>query len=76
MGIPLACCLLFCVVAFLLFFLFLLFLPFFAFDLDVVCFMLSFSCGYYAVSSVLVSAGTRLAYDICIYICTRYMICL
>ena len=42
---------------------FLLFLPFFDFDLDIVCFMLSFSCGYYAVSSVSVSAATRLAYD-------------
>ena len=30
----------------------LLFLPFFGFDLDMVCFILSFSCGYYAVSSV------------------------
>ena len=36
--------------------------PFFDFDLDIVCFVLSFSCGYYAVSSVLVSAATRLAY--------------
>ena len=42
---------------------FLLFLPFFDFDLDIVCFILSFSCGYYAVSSVSVSAATRLAYD-------------
>ena len=40
-----------------------LFLPFFYFDLDSVCFILSFSCGYYAVSSVSVSAATRLAYD-------------
>ena len=38
--------------------------PFFDFDLDIVCFMLSFSCGYYAISSVSVSAATRLAYDI------------
>ena len=30
-------------------------------DLDVVCLMLSFSCGYYAVSSVSVSAANRLA---------------
>ena len=48
----------------------LLLLPFslfFDFDLDIVCFILSFSCGYYAVSSVSVSAATRLAYDI--YMC-------
>ena len=44
-----------------------LFLPFFYFDLDSVCFILSFSCGYYAVSSVSVSAATRLAYDMYIY---------
>ena len=44
--------------------LFLLFVPFFDFDLDIVCFILSFSCGYYAVSSVSVSAATRLAYDV------------
>ena len=42
---------------------FLLFLPFFDFDLDIACFILSFSCGYYAVSSVSVSAATRVAYD-------------
>ena len=41
---------------------FLIFLPFFDFDLDIVCFILPFSCGYYAVSSVSVSAATRLAY--------------
>ena len=41
----------------------LLFLPFFDFDLDSVCFILSFSCGHYAVSSISVSAATRLAYD-------------
>ena len=48
---------------------FLLFLPFFDFDFPALVFMLSFSCGYYAVSSVSVSAATRLAcsYDI------RYM---
>ena len=40
---------------------FLLFLPFFDFDLDSVCFILSFSCGYYAVSSLSVSAATCLA---------------
>ena len=32
-------------------------------DLDIVCFMLYFSCAHYAVSSVLVFAATRLAYD-------------
>ena len=42
---------------------FLLFLPFFDFDSDIVCFILSFSCGCYAVSSVSVSAATRLAYN-------------
>ena len=42
--IPLACCLLYCVIAFI-YFIVILF-PFFDFDLDVVCF-LSFSCGYY-----------------------------
>ena len=47
----------------LTYFLFLLFLPFFDFDLDIVCFILSFSCGYYAASSVSVSAATRLTYD-------------
>ena len=41
----------------------LLFLPFYDFDLDIVSFILSCSCGYYAVSSVSVSAATRLAYD-------------
>ena len=50
---------------------FLLFFPFFDFDLDIV-FILSFSCGYDAVSSVSVSAATRLAYDILsIFILTR-----
>ena len=63
MRIPLACCLLSCVADVDLSSFFLLFLPFFDFDLDIVCFILSFSCGYYAVSSVSVSAATRLAYD-------------
>ena len=36
--------------------------PLFDFDLDIVCFILSFSCGYYAVPSVSVSAATRFAY--------------
>ena len=49
------------------------------------CFILSFSCGCYAVSSVSVSAATRLAYMICILIrtlipfyfsCAGYTICL
>ena len=31
--------------------------------LDIVCFILSFSCGYYAVPSVSVVSVTRLAYD-------------
>ena len=42
----------------------LLFLPFFDFDSDIVCFILSFSCGNYAVASVSVCAATRLAYDL------------
>ena len=37
--------------------------PFFDFDLDVVCFILSFYCRYYALYSVSVSVATRLAYD-------------
>ena len=45
--------------------------PFFDFDLDIVCFFLSFSCRHCAVYSVSVSAATRLAYDIiCIVIRT------
>ena len=36
---------------------------FFDFDLDIIWFILSFSCGYYAVSSVSVTAATRLACD-------------
>ena len=67
MRIPLSCCLLSCVVDVVLFLFFLLFLPFFDFDLDIVCFILSFSCVYYAVSSVSVSAATRLAYIHYIY---------
>ena len=61
MLILLACCLLSCVLE--VDSLFSLLLPFFDFDLYVVFFILSFSCGFYAVSSVLVSAATRLAYD-------------
>ena len=62
MRIPLECCLLSCVFDVDLFLFFLLFLPFFDVDLGIVCVILSFSCGYYAVSSVSVSAATRLAY--------------
>ena len=43
------------------------------FELDIVCFIPFFSCGYYAVCSVSVSvsAATRLAYDLlCIFIRT------
>ena len=39
------------------------FFRFFDFDLDVVCFILSFSCGYYPASSFSLSVWTRLAYD-------------
>ena len=70
----------------LTYFTFLLFLPFFDFDLDIVCFIQPFSCGYYAGSSVSVSAATRLAYDMYLdtYVCwshiffwfgLRYTIC-
>ena len=46
MRILLECCLLSCVVYVdLLILFFLVFLPFFDFDLDIVCFFLSFSCG-------------------------------
>ena len=68
MRIPLACYLLSCVVDVDLFVFPLLFLPFVDFDLDIVCFILSFSCGYYAVSSVSASAATRSAYDIYMYL--------
>ena len=70
MRIPLACCLALLMLTYLILFCF-FFLPFFDFDLDDVCFILSFSCGYsYAVSSVSVSAATRLAYDIySMYLC-------
>ena len=69
MCIPLACCFLSCVLNVDLFYF--SSLPFFDFDLDIVCFILSFSCGYYAVSSVSVSAATRLAYDMYLdtYVC-------
>ena len=61
MRIPLACCLS-CVrdVGWPFFF---SSFPFFDFDLYIVCFILTFSCGYYAVSSVSGSAATCLAYD-------------
>ena len=63
---PLALCLLSCVLD-VDFFFFLLFLPFFDFDLDIVCFILSFSCGY-SVSSFSVSAATSLTYMIHMYL--------
>ena len=62
MRIPVSCCFLSCVLDVDLFASFLLFLLFFDFDLDITCFILSFSCGYYAVSWVSVSTATRLAY--------------
>ena len=63
MRTPLACCLLSCVFDVDVFLFFLLFLPFFDFDLDIVCFILYFCCGYYAASSVSVSVATCLACD-------------
>ena len=51
---------------------FLLFLPFFYFDLNIVCFILPFFLWYYAISSVSLSAATRLAHDIC----TPYILCI
>ena len=52
---------------------FLLFLPFFSISIwTSFVFILSFSCGYYAVSSVSLSAATRLAYDIH-QGCTKYL---
>ena len=63
MRIPLACCLLSCVLAVgLLHFSSLPSL----FSISIACFILSFSCRYNAVSSVSVSAATRLAYDTCL----------
>ena len=47
----------------LFFLLFLPFVDFFHFDLDIVCFTLSFSCGYYAVSSVSAFAVTGFSLD-------------
>ena len=84
MRTPLACCLLSSFLRFWcrLTIFFLPFLPFFDFDLDIVCFILSFS--YYAVSSVSVSAATRLVYnmylpayvrDVTFLFCLRYTIC-
>ena len=63
MRIPLAYCILSCVLAVDLFNFSSLPSLFSISILDIVCFILSFSCGYYAVSSVSVSAATRLAYD-------------
>ena len=63
MRIPLASCLLSCVLAVDLFYLSSLPSFFFDFDVDIVCFVvLSFSSGFYAVSSVSVSAAPRLAF--------------
>ena len=63
MRIPLACCLLSCILAVDL----VSFSPlpslFSISILGIVCFILSFSCGYYAVPSVSVVSVTRLAYD-------------
>ena len=64
MRIPLACCLLSCVLAVDLFYFSSLPSLLSISILDIVCFILSFSCGYYAVSSVSVSAATRVAYDV------------
>ena len=63
MRFPLARCLLSSVLDVDLFLFFISSFPFFDFDLDIVCFILSFSCGYYAVSSASVSGATRFAYD-------------
>ena len=75
MRVPLACCLLYSFYIALLMLtyphFFLLFLPFSISIWTSFVFILFFSCGYYAVSSVSVSAATRLAYDmICILIRT------
>ena len=86
MRIPLACCLLSCVLAVDLFYFSSLPSLLSISILDIVCFILSFSCGYYAVSSVSLSAGTLLTYDIYTYLdtcarlshlhfCLRYTIC-
>ena len=61
--VPLACCLLSCVLAVYLFY-FSSLPSLFRFRFGHRYFILSFSCGYYAVSSLSVSAATRLAsYD-------------
>ena len=71
MRMPLASCLRSCVVDVDLFYFFLVFLPFCDFDLDIVCFNLSFSCGYIVLSPrFYVSPATRLAYDV--YLDTYY----
>ena len=67
-------CLLSCVLDADLFYFFFSSFPFFDFDLDIVCFILSFPCGYYAVSSVSVSAATRLAYNVYRDKCVRTLI--
>ena len=43
-------------------------------DLDIVRFVLRFSCGYYVVSSVFFSVMTRLAYDTCLEYIIRILI--
>ena len=64
MCIPLGCCFLSCVLVVDFFYFFFSSFPFFDFSiLDIVRFILSFSCGYSAVSSVSVSAATRLEHD-------------
>ena len=66
-------CLIFCDLLMLIYFYFFFSsIPFFDLDLDIFCFILSFSCGYYsysdAVSSFSVSAATRLTHT------SKYMI--
>ena len=71
MRIPLACCLLSSFFLALLMLTCLFFFPSLSFSISIwtsFVFILSFSRGYYAVSSVSVSTATRLAYDVCIYI--------
>ena len=71
MRIPLACCLLSCVADVDLSFFYFSCFPFFISIWTSFVFILSFSCGYSAVSSVSVSAATLLAYSYDIY--SRYL---
>ena len=67
MRIPLACCLLSSFLRCWCWLIFIFFFSSFPFSISIwtsFVFILSCSCGYYAVSSVSVSAATRLAYDI------------